>query len=64
MVRERNAFTCTLLDETYDAMYRAEDRLSRMFFRFTGIVVFIACLGLFGLAAFAALDPAESLRRE
>ena len=33
-------------------MYQSEMRLSRLFSIFTGITIFIACLGLFGLASF------------
>jgi putative ABC transport system permease protein len=42
------------LDEVYEGMYQAEDRLGDIFFVFTGIGLFIACLGLYGLAAFSA----------
>lgn len=42
------------LDDTFDAMYRSEERLSTIFTAFAGIAILLACLGLFGLAAFAA----------
>ena len=42
------------LDETFDAMYRSEERLSQIFTAFAGIAIFISCLGLLGLAAYAA----------
>jgi putative ABC transport system permease protein len=42
------------LDEKFDAMYRSEERLSQIFTAFAGIAIFIACLGLLGLAAYAA----------
>jgi putative ABC transport system permease protein len=35
-------------------MYRTEQRTSRLFNYFSGIAIFIACLGLFGLAAYSA----------
>ena len=41
-------------DERFADFYRAEGRLMRLFAVFAGLAVFIACLGLFGLAAFAA----------
>jgi putative ABC transport system permease protein len=34
--------------------YRAEEKLRTIFFNFTLLAIFIACLGLFGLAAFSA----------
>lgn len=42
------------LDENFGEMYRTEDRLEDLLWVFTGIAIFIACLGLFGLAAFSA----------
>ena len=42
------------LDEKFDAMYRSEERLSQIFTAFAGIAIFISCLGLLGLAAYAA----------
>ncbi|MEM8484111.1 MAG: ABC transporter permease [Bacteroidota bacterium] len=45
-------FTYEFLDETFDAQYRAEERFGRVFFVFTVLALLIACLGLFGLAAY------------
>lgn len=42
------------LDEQFDQLYQAEDRLARVFGLFAGLAILIACLGLFGLAAFIA----------
>ncbi|MDH4271088.1 MAG: ABC transporter permease, partial [Candidatus Aminicenantes bacterium] len=47
-------FEFRFLDETYDRLYRDERRMSRVFTVFAGLAVFIACLGLFGLASFMA----------
>ena len=47
-------FEYRFLDAQFDALYRSDLRLSRLFVVFAGLAVFIACLGLFGLAAFAA----------
>lgn len=47
-------FEFAFLDERFDEMYRAEQRLGVLFTIFTGLAIFIACLGLFGLAAFTA----------
>ena len=47
-------FEYRFLDAQFDALYRSDLRLSRLFVLFAGLAVFIACLGLFGLAAFAA----------
>jgi len=42
------------LDENFQEMYRSEDKLKSLLSIFTGIAIFVGCLGLFGLAAFTA----------
>ncbi len=42
------------LSDVSDQFYRADERQGKMFAVFVGIAIFIACLGLFGLAAFTA----------
>lgn len=44
----------SFLDEDFDRQYRSEQRLGKVLGVFTVIAIFIACLGLFGLAAFMA----------
>lgn len=45
-------FEYTFLDQDFDALFRAEQRLKNIFMIFAGLAIFIACLGLFALAAF------------
>ena len=47
-------FEYSFLDEQFDELYRAEQRLGLLFTIFTFLALFIATLGLFGLAAFTA----------
>ena len=47
-------FEHAFLDDSFDAQYRSEEKLSRVFSYFAILAVFIACLGLFGLASFTA----------
>jgi putative ABC transport system permease protein len=42
------------MDENFDKMYKSEDKLKSLLWIFTGVAIFVACIGLFGLAAFAA----------
>ena len=42
------------LDEDYQALYAAEERVSTLSKYFAGIAILISCLGLFGLVAFTA----------
>ncbi len=47
-------FDYFFLDENYDALYRFEQRLNQLIAVFALLAVLVACLGLFGLAAFTA----------
>jgi putative ABC transport system permease protein len=47
-------FEYFFVDSNFDIQYRSEERLSRIFQIFTFLGIFIACLGLFGLASFIA----------
>ncbi|MDB5008916.1 MAG: cell division protein FtsX [Mucilaginibacter sp.] len=44
----------SFMDQDFDASYRAEQRVGTIFVVFTTLAIIIACLGLFGLAAYAA----------
>ena len=44
----------TFLDETFNEMYKADQRSGTLFSWFTGIAILISCLGLFGLATYTA----------
>lgn len=46
--------TYTFIDQQYGALYRVEERLSRVVGTFAGLAILVACLGLFGLVAFSA----------
>jgi putative ABC transport system permease protein len=47
-------FEYFFVDTNFDVQYRSEERISRIFQMFTILGIFIACLGLFGLASFIA----------
>ena len=47
-------FSYQFLDEGFDEMYRAEQRVGKIALIFAVLAIFIACLGLFGLATFVA----------
>jgi len=44
----------SFMDQDFDASYRTEQRTGAIFLVFTSLAIIIACLGLFGLAAYAA----------
>lgn len=45
-------FQYTFLDEDFGRLFAQEEKLSRIYGAFTLFAIFIACLGLFGLASF------------
>jgi len=47
-------FNYSFMNEDFDAMYRSEQRVGTISIAFTSLAIIIACLGLFGLAAYAA----------
>ena len=47
-------FEYYFLDENFDEMYRREESIGTLLKYFAALAVFIACLGLFGLASFTA----------
>lgn len=46
-------FEFRFLDDNFDKMYKAEEKLSVLFRIFTGFTIFVACLGLFGLVVYS-----------
>jgi len=56
----RHSFDFAFLDDSIDRLYMSEKRLMKMTGVFSGICIFISCLGLFGLASYAT----EQRRKE
>jgi putative ABC transport system permease protein len=53
-------FQYTFLDEAFNRLYKTEQKQAQIFTIFSGLAIFIACLGLFGLAAYTT----EQRRKE
>lgn len=47
-------FDSRFMDERFDSMYRSEERIGILLKYFAVLAIFVACLGLFGLASFSA----------
>jgi putative ABC transport system permease protein len=47
-------FEYHFFDESFEALYQREQKFEKLFFFFSAFAIFIACLGLFGLASFMA----------
>jgi putative ABC transport system permease protein len=56
----RHPFQFRFLDDSLNQLYQSEENLMKLIGSFAGVSVFIACLGLFGLASFTT----EQRRRE
>lgn len=56
-----SAFEYTFLDQNFDALFHAEQRMARIVMIFTLLTIFIACLGLFGLAAYTGEQRAKEI---
>ncbi|WP_051052983.1 ABC transporter permease [Fulvivirga imtechensis] len=49
-----NVFNYGFVDQIFDRQYRNDIRFAKLFGLFAGLAIFIACLGLFGLASFTS----------
>jgi putative ABC transport system permease protein len=53
-VSPHHEFSYSFMEQDFDSMYRAEQQTGKIAISFTTMAIIIACLGLFGLAAYAA----------
>jgi putative ABC transport system permease protein len=53
-IAPNDPFEYAFMDERFDELFREEQRLGQLFTVLTGIAIFVACLGLMGLASFTA----------
>ena len=54
-------FSYTFLDQDYAKLYNHEQQMSHVFQIFSGLAILIACLGLFGLAAFTTQQRTKEI---
>ncbi len=54
-------FLYSFMDASFDAQYRAEERFGRLFSLFSGLALFVACLGLFGIATFTTQQRTKEI---
>ncbi|HEV2355196.1 MAG TPA: FtsX-like permease family protein, partial [Puia sp.] len=47
-------FAYSFMEQDFDRLYRTEERIGQLFLSFSSLAILIACLGLFGLATYAA----------
>jgi len=56
-----NPFSYFFLDEHYNAQYKADQDFGKVFGVFSGLAIFIACLGLFGLSSLTILQRTKEI---
>ncbi|MEM8567110.1 MAG: FtsX-like permease family protein, partial [Bacteroidota bacterium] len=56
-----NPFDFFFLDDHYDQQYKAEIQFGKVFGLFAGLAIFIACLGLFGLASYMTAQRTKEI---
>ncbi len=54
-------FSYSFLDERFENMYRAEQRIGEIFGTFAFLAIFIGCLGLFSLSAFTTEQKTKEI---
>ena len=54
-------FSYHFLDDSYDKLYTAEQHTSALFSVSAGLAIILACLGLFGLAAFTTVQRTKEI---
>lgn len=54
-------FNYTFVDQEYGQKFRSEERIGQLATLFSGLAIFISCLGLFGLASFIAEQRTKEL---
>ncbi|MGB3860574.1 MAG: ABC transporter permease [Candidatus Aminicenantaceae bacterium] len=60
-VYPRDPFVYSFLDDDYDNLYRTEKQRGKVFLAFSVFAIFIACLGLFGLASFTSEQKTKEI---
>ncbi len=56
-----NPFVYSFLDQDFDRLFRAEQRLGNVLKVFTGLAILVACLGLLGLVAFVTSQRTKEI---
>jgi putative ABC transport system permease protein len=58
---KERSFGYFFVDENFDSLYNSEERLSQIITFFASIAIFVACLGLFGLASYIAEQSTKEI---
>jgi len=58
---KERSFGYFFVDENFDSLYHSEEQLSQIITFFASIAIFVACLGLFGLASYTAEQSTKEI---
>ncbi|MEQ9440012.1 MAG: ABC transporter permease [Cyclobacteriaceae bacterium] len=56
-----NPFQYFFLDDFFNRQYQSDQQFARAFTLFSGLAIFIACLGLYGLSAYTAVQRTKEI---
>jgi len=54
-------FQYSFVDEEYNQLYSSDEQMGKLFFFFSLLIIFVACLGIFGLASFLSEQRAREI---
>jgi len=54
-------FQYSFVDEEYNQLYSSDEQMGKLFFFFSVLIIFVACLGIFGLASFLSEQRAREI---
>ena len=60
-VYPNTVFDYYFLDEKYDQQYRADAQFGKVMAAFSGLIIFVACLGLFGLSSYTITQRTKEI---
>ncbi|MFT3705399.1 MAG: ABC transporter permease [Agriterribacter sp.] len=55
------AYAATFLDESINELYKQDEQMTLLYKIFAGLAIFIACLGLYGLVSFMAVQKTKEV---
>ena len=61
MKRPHRPFLYSFLDESFNSQYEADFKFRKLFTIFSFLAIFIACLGLLGLATYSAMQRTKEI---
>lgn len=54
-------FDYSFVDEEYNKLYNSDEKMGKLFFFFSLLIIFVACLGIFGLASFLSEQRSKEI---